>query len=67
MNQCKPVTFAFKIIQHTSVAVNFVQILDSDVHDLEIHTKQFYSAVQCSNSCYKGTDCIGLDCMDLSI
>lgn len=37
--QSKPVQFAFKIIQHTSAAVNFVQILDSDVHDLEEHTQ----------------------------
>lgn len=37
--QSKPGPFAFKIIQHTSAAVNFVQILDSDVHDLEEHTQ----------------------------
>lgn len=37
--QSKPLQFAFKIIQHTSAAVNFVQILDSDVHDLEEHTQ----------------------------
>lgn len=63
---CKPITFAPKTIQHTSVAVNCVQILDSDVHDLEAQTEKFHSAAQCSNNCYKGTAYIGSDCIDLS-